>query len=426
MTMAGLDPAIYFFEWLRTGVLPCLRFRLLRKPYPSIMLVLAIDTALEACAAAVLDTEAEACRARDLPMKRGHAEALMPMIARVMEAAGTAFTALDRDRGHRRPGQLHRAAGRHFGRPRLGLAAGKPAVGVTTLAAFAAPLIARPTSSPVVAAIDARHDHVYLQVFRARADRSSSRHRAAWRTCSAPRASARRTLSAMPRAMLADRWPRELAALHRSTGSAAPDIAWVAWLGAAADPETAPPAVYLRAPDAKPQGANWRNALPAPDDRLAVRLFVTPRASAVEPATPARCRRFAKLHGARSIADGATASSSSCLPTATCSHIAADGPHDRRLHLLPHGRRRGRDSVGRGRACAARPRPVARPAGPDPSRPPRGTGIARFFSKSRRTIVRRVALRGRVSRPSAGAKILQEASGGTIERARDATRLVVT
>jgi hypothetical protein len=34
---------------------------------------------------------------------------------------------------------------------------------------------------------------------------------------------------------------------------AAPDIAWVAWLGAAVDPESAPARpYYLRAPDAKP------------------------------------------------------------------------------------------------------------------------------------------------------------------------------
>jgi tRNA threonylcarbamoyladenosine biosynthesis protein TsaB len=34
---------------------------------------------------------------------------------------------------------------------------------------------------------------------------------------------------------------------------AAPDIAWVGWLGAAVSPETAPARpFYLRAPDAKP------------------------------------------------------------------------------------------------------------------------------------------------------------------------------
>jgi tRNA threonylcarbamoyladenosine biosynthesis protein TsaB len=53
------------------------------------MRVLAIDTALETCSAAVLDTGAGAMAAHEsLPMQRGHAEALMPLIARVMERSG--------------------------------------------------------------------------------------------------------------------------------------------------------------------------------------------------------------------------------------------------------------------------------------------------------------------------------------------------
>src|SRR5262249_20664125 len=47
----------------------------------------------------------------------------------------------------------------------IALAAGKPAIGLTTLAAFAAPHIAEDDTLPVVAAIDARHNNVYLQVF---------------------------------------------------------------------------------------------------------------------------------------------------------------------------------------------------------------------------------------------------------------------
>ena len=61
------------------------------------MLILAIDTALDACAAAVLDTDASKLIAQESqPMKRGHAEALMPLIARVMKASGIGFAALDR------------------------------------------------------------------------------------------------------------------------------------------------------------------------------------------------------------------------------------------------------------------------------------------------------------------------------------------
>src|SRR6202020_3243580 len=61
------------------------------------MLILAIDTALDACAAGVLDTVAGRLIAQESQaMKRGHAEALMPLIARVIEQSGIAFVALDR------------------------------------------------------------------------------------------------------------------------------------------------------------------------------------------------------------------------------------------------------------------------------------------------------------------------------------------
>src|SRR6478752_6242344 len=60
------------------------------------MRVLAIDTALEACSAAVLDTERGRMASESLPMVRGHAEALMPLIERVMQQADMAFAALDR------------------------------------------------------------------------------------------------------------------------------------------------------------------------------------------------------------------------------------------------------------------------------------------------------------------------------------------
>ena len=59
------------------------------------MRILAIDTALEACAAAVLDT-GRGLTGRSLPMMRGHAEALMPLVATVMSTAAVEFSELDR------------------------------------------------------------------------------------------------------------------------------------------------------------------------------------------------------------------------------------------------------------------------------------------------------------------------------------------
>jgi len=53
--------------------------------------------------------------------------------------------------------------------------------------------------------------------------------------------------------ILSDRWPSDAPPPFKVDAQAAPDISWVAWLGAAVSPEMAPASpYYLRAPDAKP------------------------------------------------------------------------------------------------------------------------------------------------------------------------------
>src|SRR4029077_12377958 len=129
------------------------------------MLILAIDTALDACAAAVLDTGASKIIAQESQaMKRGHAEALMPLIARVMKASGIAFTALDRIAVTTGPGSFTGLRVGLSAARGIALAAEKPVVGLTTLTAFAAPVVAESGEHPIISVIDARHDHVYLQV----------------------------------------------------------------------------------------------------------------------------------------------------------------------------------------------------------------------------------------------------------------------
>ena len=129
------------------------------------MRVLAIDTALEACSAAVLDTSSGITASETLAMTRGHAEAVMPLIARVMSAAAIEFADLDRIAVTTGPGSFTGLRVGISATRGIALAAGKPAVGLSTLAGFAAPLIADDDSTQVVAAIDARHEQVYLQVF---------------------------------------------------------------------------------------------------------------------------------------------------------------------------------------------------------------------------------------------------------------------
>src|SRR2546430_14002456 len=60
------------------------------------MRILAIDTALEACAAGVIDMPNRVLAQESVAMARGHAEALIPLLARVMEQAALRFSDLDR------------------------------------------------------------------------------------------------------------------------------------------------------------------------------------------------------------------------------------------------------------------------------------------------------------------------------------------
>jgi tRNA threonylcarbamoyladenosine biosynthesis protein TsaB len=218
------------------------------------MLILAIDTALDACAAAVLDTGTGKLIAMESQaMKRGHAEALMPLIARVMKQSGVPFAALDRVAVTTGPGSFTGLRVGLSAARGIGLAAAKPVVGLTTLSAYAAPIVSEAGEQPVISAIDARHDHVYFQVV-------SGNGSSLVRPKVAPIAEALEAarfgaphLVGNAATILAERWPSDAPPPVKVETLAAPDISWVAWLGAAVTPGTAPAKpFYLRAPDAKP------------------------------------------------------------------------------------------------------------------------------------------------------------------------------
>jgi tRNA threonylcarbamoyladenosine biosynthesis protein TsaB len=221
------------------------------------MRVLAIDTALGACSAAVLDTGPPGVLASDsLSMARGHAEALMPLIDNLMRRAELAFSDIDRVVVTTGPGSFTGLRVGIAAARGIALAAEKPAVGVSTLSAYAAPHLADDDTSPVIAAIDARHDHVYLQVFgpagriliAPRLAPLSEAARAAGEAPSRIVGSAAQTI--------ADRLPQGAAAPLHIDARQAPDIVWVARMGAVLPEGQSPPKPqYLRAPDAQPQNA---------------------------------------------------------------------------------------------------------------------------------------------------------------------------
>lgn len=221
------------------------------------MRILAIDTALEACAAAVIDTDRGRMATESLPMERGHAEALMPLIARVMQQADLPFQALDRIGVTTGPGSFTGLRVGIAAARGIALAAGKPAFGLSTLAAFAAPHIAADESVGITVAIDARHQHVYMQVF-APGGRAvvPPRIASAEDAARAARMHNATRLTGTGTALLAAAWPSPDKPPIIVDERRAPDIVWVGRLAVAAKDNASPPKpLYLRAPDAQPQAA---------------------------------------------------------------------------------------------------------------------------------------------------------------------------
>lgn len=220
------------------------------------MLVLAIDTALGACACCVLDVDSgRLIASQSQPMARGHAEALMPVIADVMMLAGVKYSQLDRIAVTTGPGSFTGLRVGLSAARGIALAAGKPAVGVTTLAAYSAPYITEHGRDPVICAIDARHDQVYCQVVSGSgAPLLRPKLKPVGELLEAARFGAP-ILVGNAAASLGSRWSAHFPPLLVDP-SPAPPIEWVAWVGAALDPAQAlPRPTYLRMPDAKPQAA---------------------------------------------------------------------------------------------------------------------------------------------------------------------------
>src|SRR5258705_4220848 len=196
------------------------------------MLILAIDTALDACAAGVLDTDAGKLIAQESQaMKRGHAEALMPLIARLRKESGIRFASLDRiavttGRGSLTGLRVGLSAARG-----IALAANKPVVGLTTLTAYAAPVVSQNGEQPVISAIDARHDQVYFQVVSGNGSalippRIAPIDEALY----AARFGAPHLVGNAAN-ILAGRWPAQARPPFKVDAQSAPEIASVAWRG---------------------------------------------------------------------------------------------------------------------------------------------------------------------------------------------------
>jgi tRNA threonylcarbamoyladenosine biosynthesis protein TsaB len=214
------------------------------------MRVLVIDTALDACTAAVFDRDRR-LGLRSETMARGHSERLGGFVRDAVGEAG-GFEGLDRIGVTVGPGSFTGLrVGLAFAQG-LGAALDLPVVGVSTLAALARSADAGQGATAAV--IDARRGQVYLQMFEDGAATSDAEALSVedavarlagrpWRIAGSGAALVGREVSAQ----------------------AAPDPAALAALTASLDPAANPPSpLYLRAPDATPPTRLPGQARPAP------------------------------------------------------------------------------------------------------------------------------------------------------------------
>jgi tRNA threonylcarbamoyladenosine biosynthesis protein TsaB len=133
------------------------------------MNILALDTSMGACSAALLalDGAARTLVLREASMARGHAEALMPMVAEVMQESGLGFADLDLVAATVGPGsftglRIAIAAARG-----LALVTKAKLFGTDSLSVMASRALASGTigPAPFAVAVDAKRDRLYLGLY---------------------------------------------------------------------------------------------------------------------------------------------------------------------------------------------------------------------------------------------------------------------
>lgn len=208
------------------------------------MRILAIDTALGLCSAAVVE-DGLARAVLSEPMSKGHQERLAPMVREAMAGSGLAFADMDRIAVTVGPGSFTGLrVGIAFAKG-LGLALGRPVVGVETLQAIAA---SAPREGRGAALVDARRGQAYVRLFEGETPLGSPK--AVNLEDLAGDIRGLNWLAGPGAGLLAERRPG--AAIDPRDG---PDPLAVARLAAGAAPAEAPAdPVYLRAPDAKLPG----------------------------------------------------------------------------------------------------------------------------------------------------------------------------
>jgi tRNA threonylcarbamoyladenosine biosynthesis protein TsaB len=124
--------------------------------------VLAFDTAGSACSVAVTRGDSVLGAERHA-MRHGHAEALLPMIGRVIKAAGLAPVDIDGVAVTVGPGGFTGIRAGIAAAHGLALGCDAPLLGVTSFAAVAAPILV--ADARLLVALDSRRADFYVQLF---------------------------------------------------------------------------------------------------------------------------------------------------------------------------------------------------------------------------------------------------------------------
>ena len=390
------------------------------------MLILAIDTALEACAVALLDTDAAAARAGIAgdgarPCRSADAD------DRARDEGGRHRLHRARPhRRHRRPRQLHRPARRHLGRARAGAcrrqARGRRHHAVGLCRALRqrerrAPIISRSMRGTTM---------------------STCRWSAATAAAGAPRVAPiadvlaavafRRAASRRQRrAIVADRWPADMPQPARSSSSRRPTSP--GWRGSASPP-IPPSRSRGRSICARPTPSRRADPLPHSAAARAMMGWLSRcwqrRHAGVEPATLRDAARLSQLHRASFHRGWGEGEFETMLSERnTLAQRLHARPHADRLHRLAHGGGRSRnpsvavDAGQRGRGLSRNLLLTISAISP-------ATASAVFLEvEENNAPARRLYERaGFARRPPR--TVLSAARRGTVERPCDAARLVLS
>jgi tRNA threonylcarbamoyladenosine biosynthesis protein TsaB len=221
------------------------------------MRILAIDTSCAAASVAVVEGgRGGPLAVMSTPMAHGHADALPLMVEEAMRGVEGGFSSLARIAVATGPGSFTGIrVGLAMARA-MGMALAIPVVGVSTLAAFAAPLLSEPRAGIIAVTIDARHGSVYFQLFEASGRPLGPPRCDTLRECVRAIGAGPAWFAGDAAALVASEAQRAGLPYDLDGARPAPDIVALAQMGLAVEPSKnhARP-VYVKPPDARPSAA---------------------------------------------------------------------------------------------------------------------------------------------------------------------------